>query len=124
TSILPKLLVQDWLASIDASRAVKVYVCNIATQAGETDSFSTYDHLRALEGHVGEDLFDVILCNDKYEGEVGPDSVWVKVDEMTLSDERTYTVDLVDDAHPWRHDSLKLAQVIMDVYNERTGPLA
>jgi uncharacterized cofD-like protein len=124
TSILPNLLVQDLLASIDASRAVKVYACNIATQAGETDSFTTYDHLRALEGHVGEDLFDVILCNDNYEGEVGPDSVWVKVDEKTLSDERTYTVDLVDDAHPWRHDAVKLAQVIMDIYLERTGPLA
>lgn len=123
TSILPNLLVHDLLASIRASRAVKIYVCNIATQAGETDSFTCYDHLRALEGHVGEDLFDVILCNDKYEGDVGPASVWVRVDEKTLSDERTYTADLVDDAHPWRHDSVKLAQVIMDIFYERTGPL-
>jgi len=124
TSILPNLLVQDLLASIDASRAVKVYVCNIATQAGETDSFTCYDHLRALEGHVGEDLFNIILCNDNYKGEMGPNSVWVKVDEETLSDVRTHTADLVDDSYPWRHDSVKLAQVIMDVYLERTGPLA
>lgn len=124
TSILPNLLVPDLLASLHASRAVKIYVCNIATQAGETDSFTTYDHLRALEWHIGEDLFDVVLCNDNYAGEVGPHSVWVKVDEKTRSDERAYTVDLVDNAHPWRHDSLKLAQVIMDIYNERTGPLA
>lgn len=123
TSILPNLLVQDLLASMDASRAIKVYVCNIATQAGETDSFTCYDHLRALEGHVGEDLFNVILCNDNYEGEAGPNSVWVKADEKTLSDERTYTTDLVDESYPWRHDSLKLAQVIMDIYLERTGPL-
>jgi uncharacterized cofD-like protein len=71
TSILPNLLVQDLLASMDASRAIKIYVCNIATQAGETDAFTCYDHLRALEGHVGEDLFDIILCNDNYEGRCG-----------------------------------------------------
>lgn len=124
TSILPNLLVQDLLASIDASRAVKMYVCNIATQAGETDSFTCNDHVRALEGHVGEDLFDIILCNDNYKGEMGPNSVWVRVDEKTLSDKRTYTADLVDDSYPWRHDSVKLAQVIMDIYLERTGPLA
>jgi uncharacterized cofD-like protein len=124
TSILPNLLVQDLLASIDASRAVKVYVCNIATQAGETDSFTCHDHIRALEGHVGEDLFDVILCNDNYKGEMGPNSVWVRVDEKTLSDARAYTADLVDDSYPWRHDSVKLAQVIMDIYLERTGPLS
>lgn len=124
TSILPNLLVQDLLASIDASRAVKVYVCNIATQAGETDSFTCHDHVRALEGHVGEDLFDVILCNDNYKGEMGPNSVWVRVDEKTISDARAYTADLVDDSYPWRHDSVKLAQVIMDIYLERTGPLS
>ncbi|MDP1547799.1 MAG: YvcK family protein [Anaerolineales bacterium] len=123
TSILPNLLVQDLLASLDSSRAVKIYVCNIATQSGETDSFTCYDHVRALEGHVGEDLFDVILCNNNYEGDVGPSSYWVRADEKTLSDERTYTADLVDDAHPWRHDSVKLAQVILDIYYERTGPL-
>jgi hypothetical protein len=34
-----------------------------------------------------------------------------------------YQADLVDDAYPWRHDSAKLAQVIMDLYQEKTGPL-
>ena len=124
TSILPNLLVQDLLAGIRASRALKIYVCNIATQSGETDSFTCYDHIRALEGHVGENLFDIILCNNNYEGELDTSSVWVRADEMTLTDERVYLTDLVDDQYPWRHDSVKLAQVIMDVFNERTGPLS
>lgn len=123
TSILPNLLVRDLMDGIQASRAVKVYVCNIATQAGETDAFTCQDHLRALEGHVGENMFDVILCNNKYEGDVGASSVWVRLDEKTLSDERTYTADLIEDAHPWRHDASKLAQVIMNIYDERTGSL-
>lgn len=124
TSILPNLLVNDLLSGLRASRAFKIYVCNIATQEGETDSFTTFDHVRALEGHVGGDLFDVILCNNNYMGKLDSTSVWVRVDDKSLSDERTYTADLVDDAHPWRHDPNKLAQVIMDVFYERTGPLS
>ncbi|MBL8102566.1 MAG: YvcK family protein [Anaerolineales bacterium] len=123
TSLLPNLLVRDVLASIRASRGIKIYVCNIATQSGETDAFTCYDHVHSLEGHVGEDLFDVILCNDNYQGELGTKSRWVIADEKTLADTRTYCTDLVDEAHPWRHDSLKLAQVILDIFYERTGPL-
>lgn len=124
TSLLPNLLVHDLLAGIRASRAIKIYVCNIATQDGETDSFTAYDHVRALENHVGGDIFDVILCNTNYTGALNPTSVWVRLDEESLADERMYASDLADNAHPWRHDSVKLAQVIMDIYNERTGPLA
>ena len=123
TSILPNLLVHDLLSAMQISRAIKIYVCNIATQAGETDAYTCYDHIRALEGHVGEDLFDIILCNDNYTGEIGS-SQWVRADEKTLSDSRSYCADLVDDGYPWRHDSLKLAQVIMDIFSERTGPLS
>lgn len=121
TSILPNLLVRDLLDGLHASRAIKIYVCNIATQAGETDSFTCYDHVRALEGHVGENLFDVILCNDNYKGNVGSASVWVRADAKTLSDERTYTADLVDDAHPWRHEAVKLARAIFDIYDQKVG---
>jgi len=122
TSILPNLLVHDLLAAIQVSRALKIYVSNIATQAGETDSYTCSDHVRALESHIGEDIFDIILCNDDYKNEIGS-SQWVYADEKILSDSRSYCTDLVDDGHPWRHDSAKLAQVIMDIFYERTGPL-
>lgn len=122
TSILPNLLVHDLLSAMQISRAVKIYVCNIATQSGETDSFTCHDHIRSMEDHIGEDLFDVILCNNNYTGEIGS-SQWVRADQKTLSDSRAYCTDLVDDEHPWRHDSLKLAQAIKDLFDERTGPL-
>jgi uncharacterized cofD-like protein len=122
TSILPNLLVHDLLAAIHTSRAVKLYVCNIATQPGETDFFTCHDHVRVLENHAGENLFDVVLCNDNYENNIGS-SQWVYADEKTLSDSRSYCADLVDNGHPWRHDSLKLAEVIMNIFYERTGPL-
>ncbi|MCC6986705.1 MAG: YvcK family protein [Anaerolineales bacterium] len=124
TSLLPNLLVDDLLASIRASRAVKIYVCNIATQEGETDAFTAADHIRALENHVGGDVFDAILCNINYSGSLNSTSVWVRADDETLADERAKTADLADNSHPWRHDSDKLAQAIMNIYNERAGPLA
>ena len=88
TSLLPNLLVPDLLGAIHASRALKVYVCNIATQSGETDTYSGHDHVLALEEHIGEKLFDIILCNDNYEGRLDEGSQWVLADEATLSDAR------------------------------------
>ena len=124
TSLLPNLLVNDLLAALKVTRALKIFVCNIATQFGETDAYTCHDHVRALEGHVGEDLFDIIVCNDNYSGEINPSSTWVRADEGTRSDPRAYCADLLDVAHPWRHDSLKLAQAIIDIFYERTGPLS
>lgn len=123
TSLLPNLLVRDLMAAVRASLALKVFVCNIATQPGETQAFSCYDHVRALEEHIGEDLFDIILCNDNYETGPADSTQWVKVDDISRRDTRLYTADLLDTDKPGYHDSHKLAQVIMDLYNERTGPL-
>jgi uncharacterized cofD-like protein len=123
TSILPNLLVPDLLGAIHASRALKVYVCNIATQAGETDVYTCYDHVRALEEHVGDSLFDVILCNDHYEGQLDEGSQFVRADEKTLADPRTYTANIADENYPWRHDSNKLTATLIQLLEEYTGPL-
>jgi uncharacterized cofD-like protein len=124
TSLLPNLLVPEVLAALRASRALKVYVCNIATQVGETDLYSCFDHVRALEEHVGADLFDVVICNENYAGELTAASRWVNADEESLKDGRLYCADLPETEHPWRHDPAKLAKVLMDLYYERTGPLS
>jgi uncharacterized cofD-like protein len=124
TSVLPNLLVPDLLAAVHASRAVKIYVCNVATQAGETDLYSWRDHVRAMDQHIGEDVFDVILCNSNYDGDLGQGTQWVQADEQGLVDERLHCADMLDRERPWRHDAAKLAGTIMDVFYERTGPLS
>jgi len=123
TSLLPNLLVKDLLGAITASRALKIYVCNIATQAGETDVYTCYDHIRALEDHVGDGVFDVILCNDNYEGQLNEGSQFVRAEEKMLSDSRTRCADLADENYPWRHDSAKLAATLVEILSEYTGPL-
>jgi uncharacterized cofD-like protein len=124
TSLLPNLLVRDLLAAVHSSRAIKIFVCNVATQSGETDSYSCHDHVRALEEHIGEDLFDVVLCNDNYSASLPAGTEWVRADSRTMTDTRAYCADLLNAAHPWRHDSEKLGQVLMNLFSERTGPLS
>ena len=63
-SVLPNLLVRDIRDAIRVSRAVKVYVANVATQHGETDGFSVADHVRAIERHVGRGLIDYVLASN------------------------------------------------------------
>jgi uncharacterized cofD-like protein len=123
TSILPNLLVPDIAAAIRASRALKIYVCNVATQPGETDGYSCGDHVRALEEHVGGALFEIVVSNSNCEGELPEEIQWVRTEGDLFVDYPLYQSDLIDPARPWRHDSEKLAQVLMDLLQERTGPL-
>jgi uncharacterized cofD-like protein len=123
TSLLPNLLVHDLLGAIQASRAVKTYVCNIATQAGETDLYSCHDHVRALEEHVGDHVFDVILCNENHDRPLPEGSLWVRADEKSLADPRVRCADLIDGHQPWRHDPSKLAHTLSAILDEYTGPL-
>jgi uncharacterized cofD-like protein len=123
TSILPNLLVPDIAAAIIASRALKIYVCNVATQPGETEGFSCEDHLRVLNDHVGGQIFDIVVVNNQLEGKLPAGTEWVKTIPETESEYPIYRSDLVNEDQPWRHDSSKLAKAIMDLYQERTGPL-
>jgi uncharacterized cofD-like protein len=123
TSILPNLLVPDLAEAIRASRAFKVFVCNVATERGETTGYTCGDHLRTIERHVPGQLFDVSVANDSYDSKL-PDGVeWVRIEPELEEDTRVYKTDLVDTLYPWRHDSRKLAQVVIELFQERSGPL-
>lgn len=63
TSILPNLLVPQIAEHIALSRAVKIYVCNVMTQPGETDGYSVADHVETLIRHVGAPLVHYVLAN-------------------------------------------------------------
>lgn len=63
TSLLPSLLVPGIGAAVAASEALRIYVCNVATQAGETDGYDLADHVEALLAHTGPGLVDVVLGN-------------------------------------------------------------
>jgi uncharacterized cofD-like protein len=123
TSILPNLLVPDLSEAIRSSRALKIYVCNVATQPGETDGYNCGDHVRALEEHIGGGIFDMILANQRCSGKLQSTSQWVLAEDELDDDYAVHRADLVDETHPWHHDSQKLAKVLIDLLEERTGPL-
>ena len=117
TSLIPNLLVRDIAAAVRASRAMKVYVCNVATQPGETDAYSVSDHVRALETHSGG-LFEIVIANHQQVGRLLPNLDWVRLDPALNGGHRLVTADLIDPDKPWRHDSAKLAVVLMKLLEE------
>ena len=123
TSILPNILVGDLLEAIRSSRALKIFISNIATQQGETDMYTCGDHIRTLEELVGSELVDIIICNSWYDEKLENGMQWVRMDEALERDSRLYLSDLADHRKQGHHDAVKLAQVLMDLYNERTGPI-
>lgn len=117
TSVLPNLLVPDVARAVAASRALKVYVCNVATQHGETVGYSAGDHVAMLEAHVGANLFPLVLVNDNLDVtfDAPPGVGLVRVDFPPDAKYRVIAADLVDLARPWRHDSDKLARALLDL---------
>ena len=120
TSILPNLLVSGIAEAIEGSRASKVYVCNVATQHGETDGYTVSDHVEALQKHTFPTVVDYVVANDS-QTEWDPKFLGqpVELDAERLSHVRAVTDALMDEDHPVRHDPKKLGQVIMDLYHRK-----
>jgi uncharacterized cofD-like protein len=121
TSVLPNLLVEGIRQAIAVSSALKVYVCNVATQHGETDSFAVSDHFRALMRHTGRNLFDYVLANSNVQ-EPLPDA-WhsepVRVDDLSLDGARVMTADVVSVDNRYHHDPKKLSDSLVRLYYQR-----
>jgi uncharacterized cofD-like protein len=125
TSILPNLLVPDLSQALAASGALKVYVCNVATQHGETDSFTVADHVRVLEHHLGHRVFHHVLANNNV-SEALPDD-WhsqpVVVNGAGAHEPRLVVADVISEENRYRHDPQKLARALMRIYDGRS-PIA
>jgi uncharacterized cofD-like protein len=117
TSILPNLMVPGMVQTIKESPALKVFVCNVASQHGETDDYNVSDYLHVLHDHVGENLFDFVLVNSNLNRlpTGGQTQVMFDYQEATRVSPRTRFIagDLVNIRIPSHHDPDKLARLIM-----------
>jgi uncharacterized cofD-like protein len=67
TSVLPVLLIAEIRRAVADADGMRVYVCNVATQAGETEGYDLADHVEALLAHTQPGLVDLVLANDQLE---------------------------------------------------------
>lgn len=147
TSIIPNLLVSEIVKAIRASTAPKIYICNVATQPGETDDYSLDDHVRAIETHtnffidnqywgiknfefkktsLGDEqsnrnpLFQYVLANNTL-NHIIPGTMNLQAISPAPTVGNGYTIieaDVVDEQYPWRHDSTKLANELIAWYKK------
>ena len=118
TSILPNLMVPGILDALLTTTALRIYVCNVATEVGETQNFFVEDHVNALMKHTDENILDYVIANnniidigDRFMGNSVP------VSNEIISNVQVAYTDLLDTNHPVRHDSNKLAEFILSISN-------
>lgn len=127
TSIMPNLLVRNVSKAVKEANGMKVYVCNVMTQPGETDNYTVSEHIEALQKHFGKDIIDFCICDS---GQITPEFVKrynldgsepvhvdyekIKAQEVSVIEE---DLSAIKDNHI-RHDSDKLAKTIMELICE------
>jgi len=122
TSILPNLVIREIGEKIASAKdAFKIYVCNVMTQAGETDGFNASDHLKAIIDHSQKDVVNACLVNNakvpleaqgryKTEGSFPVEADVEKIKAMGYTVEAT---DLLGVSDYVRHDSVKLTKALI-----------
>ena len=121
TSVVPNLLVGGVREAIRWSRAATVYVCNVATQHGETDDMSYDDHIEQIVKYLGEGELNYAVVNNH-----APDADAIRpewqVDPLSYTGTsnmangvKIIAEDVVNDKNPLRHDPVKLADVLLEV---------
>ncbi len=126
TSIMPNLLVEGIGDALCRSKAVKIYICNVMTQPGETDGYTASMHVKAILDHAGRSAVDYVIVNStpvpedlkqKY-AETGAYPVVVDEDVLNALGVGVIKADLITDHDAIHHDPKKLAESVMRVVYE------
>jgi uncharacterized cofD-like protein len=129
TSILPNLLVARVAESIGESSAVKIFVCNLMTQPGETDGYTARRHLEVVKRYAPEIHFDYVVVNSRQVSPVQAARYAAEgAQQIGLNDhalEREFAgeaeivrADLLDEGEKVRHSPEKLARVILACHEQ------
>jgi uncharacterized cofD-like protein len=125
TSVLPNLLIKEISAEIAKKDVLKIYLCNVMMQHGETDGFTAADHLEVLFSHTDHNIVNHCLANSgrldydllfKYSKERSFPVILDK-DRIRNLGVNVVEEDLVSKKNYLRHDSHKTAKRIINLYN-------
>jgi uncharacterized cofD-like protein len=119
TSLLPNLLIPAIRDAVAVATAPRVYVCNVATQAGETTGFDLAAHLEALAGHAGPGVVDVVLANTYFDARIPSDwsaePVGLRWPPQVEPVPRLVLEHVVDPGNAHHHDPERLATALMAI---------
>ncbi len=125
TSLLPSLLIPAIRDAVLAASAPKVFVCNVATQPGETTGFDLADHVEALIAHTSPAIADVVLANNNMP--TGPDAdvttkaVRLRWPPSATPPPRLILDDVLDTEDPHHHDPVRLAGAVIRALEQESG---
>ena len=118
TSVLPSLLVPEIQEAILKSNAYKIYVCNVATQQGETSDYGINEHVNTLIDHTSDNFLDCIIANSRINFETESEINPVAVGPESVNGINIVYGDIIDEGNKYRHESNNLADLIIKVYHE------
>ena len=122
TSIVPNLLVRDVANAVARTSALKMYVCNVAGEPGETEGYSIVDHLNVIRHYAGESSVELVIANNNLHQPNGQDQFELIQPKDIWEDKATYiSADVIDENSPSRHDPVKLALAISEAYRKNRG---
>jgi uncharacterized cofD-like protein len=124
TSLLPSLLIPGIREAVAAAQAPRIYVCNVATQNGETTGFDLAAHLEALVGHTQPGLVDVVLANTHFDARIPEDwtaqPVGLRWPPKLEPVPRLVLEHVVDPDNAHHHDPERLAAALMAILERET----
>jgi len=129
TSIAPNLLVPEIAQALRDSSALKIYICNVMTQQGETDGYSVSDHVRALDAAAGGRVFETVMVHKEAPTqnlalyrERHCEPVTIDYDALTLMGLTVVRANIMEEAPTGktiRHHSRRLGRALLQWYARR-----
>ena len=128
TSVVSNLIVGGIAEAITASRAKKIYICNVMTKAGETTHYKASDHIREIVRYLGRDVLDYVLCSTttfsyaalRVYAQKNQEPV-IEISSRNLREATRAQIlwaDLASETELVRHDSLKLAAELKQIFEK------
>ena len=125
TSLLPPLLVSGVADAIATSKAIKIYICNLMTQPGETDGMTARKHLEIIREYVPQVTFDYVVVNNRpinkeqaarYEHE-GAEQIGIhgSISGEVIGGSKIVYDNLLDEGAKVRHDPERLAEAVLSL---------
>ena len=122
TSIVPNLLVRDLAAALVGASGLKMYVCNVAEEPGQTTGYSVLDHLNVVRHYAGDDSVNIVIANDNGLQDREPPSPSLIPARTNWQDDIVCIwADVIDEEIPTRHDPVKLAATVASTYQKHRG---